>query len=190
MTNVIVFDFDGVIVDSNHIKRDAWFSLCDEREIPRSLMEEALATVREPRSAILRYVLEKKNVPSDLLEEKIAQYSDRYNTLVQESISQQGIADDVFQALSLLRKEYALYINSATPQDALQESVHRLGIAELFQGIYGRPASKIEILERVQREEKVELKNIVFIGDGESDRGAAQTFGCTFVGIANEFNGW
>ncbi len=188
---VLVFDFDGVIVDSNRLKRDAWFSLFGEKDLMSpELIEEALVVAKAPRQAILRYLFEKQGRDTSTIPALVAAYSNRYDEVVQEGLLAQGVAVPVRQALAALGERHTLYVNSATPEDALNHSIERLGMVPFFRGAYGMPRDKYENLKRIAEAETVQADTMLFIGDGESDWEAAKTFGCPFVGVSNEQNNW
>ena len=55
---VVVFDFDGVIVDSNDIKRSAYFKLFSLVSRSRQIVEDVLKTLDPPlRSVIIGTII-------------------------------------------------------------------------------------------------------------------------------------
>lgn len=92
------------------------------------------------------------------------------------------------KSLKLLSREFPLYINSGTPKDSLRRIIEKRSLITFFRDIYGSPQSKIKNLAEILKREKVKKGEGIVIGDGESDLGAAQKFGCKFIGIRNFFN--
>ncbi len=94
------------------------------------------------------------------------------------------------QTLAELAKGRELFVNSATPEVAVRQSVQNFGIAQHFRGIFGQPISKVDNLSRAQHLAHVDHTSMLFVGDSEGDRKAAKEFGCDFIGVANKWNGW
>lgn len=198
----IVFDFDGVLVDSNSLKRDAYFELFDDKEgISRSMIE---STWKEKggniitRFEFLGQIFSKLNRPESERDIFVKSYADKYNEIVQSEIAAGGLAKGVRELLAGLSVKYHLFINSATPDFALIRTVKKLGIAKFFKGVYGVDMigfksvtdSKITNLKNILALEKIVGNETVYVGDGDVDLKAALSCECYFFGIPNEHNNW
>ena len=191
MVQVVVLDFDGVIVDSNHLKREAFFSLFSPAEKTVSLIHGVLSrSGRKSRFEILREILRAQGESTGALEERVAAYAERYNEKVQRGIAEIGVMAGVRESLGALSQAYRLYVNSGTYEPALHESIAGLDIAPFFRAVYGGPAGKADILRKIMAAEKVAGRETLVIGDGEEDCQSSLECGCFFIGLANEFNGW
>ena len=191
MIKVIVFDFDGVLVDSNRMKHDVWFSLFPpEEKIPAELVSDVLSRIKETRFDILREIFLRAGREEEKREALIARYAGLFNDAVQKGIVSLGMVPGVPEMLAKLRLSHRFYVNSSTPEFALRESISRFGIAAHFQGIFGRPATKEENLQKIMALEKETPDHVVMVGDGDSDRDAAAACGCRFIGVANGWNDW
>ena len=109
---------------------------------------------------------------------------------MQKGILEIGVEDDARAALALLAKTYPQYINTATPEAAFAKTFEALGLSEYFRGFYGRPNDKVTNLTLIAEREGVQPHHILFVGDAQKDREAAQGFGCHFVGFATAENDW
>jgi phosphoglycolate phosphatase-like HAD superfamily hydrolase len=189
----IVSDFDGVwTVGGEGLKQLAWKVLAEPWSEDA---KAALAAARKhyswgngSRFDILHMTF--RTLKSDSLGLLAAAYADAYNTLVQDLIVASGMPEGAKDVLDALTHICPLYINSATPEEAVRESTIRLGISNYFAGLFGQPKSKVENLRRALNNEKCAPSEMVFIGDGKGDRAAAEEFHCQFIGITNEWNGW
>lgn len=192
MIKVIVFDFDGVLADSNRIKNDAWFDVfSDLSENEKQVAFEVFPKVQDrTRYVILDEVFKALGYTEDHRKEQIRIRAANYNAITQVGIARNGLVDGARELLEGLSKKYHLYLNSSTPIEALNETVDMLDIRNYFSGIYGRPETKESALEKIFAFEGINGNAAVFVGDAEADRKAAYAFGCFFVGILSGFNNW
>lgn len=191
--SVVVFDFDGVLTRGGEgLKQRAWDILAlpfhpDNAELLYQNMQE-FADGKGSRYDILRATFEKFYAKdAELL---TAGYADCYNALVQKMLEQSGMPEGAEQALAELAKAHQLFVNSATPEKAVRESVQHFHIQQYFRGIYGQPLSKEENLVKAQHIARVDKECMLFVGDSDGDAKAAKEFGCDFVGVKNEWNKW
>ena len=120
----------------------------------------------------------------------VAKYDEVYGAIVKRAILAFEVEEEVRKTLESLSQKYPLYINSNNPDDFLREMLRTLGIEPFFKGIYSSLHTKVENLRDIAKTEHLEPNAVVFIGDGEGDRKAADDFGCTFIGVATKLNGW
>lgn len=193
---VIVFDFDGVIVDSNALKYNAFFKLFPESDAnAQNAVKEATDSARNKnRFRILREIFRKFGKSANEIENLVSRYAEEYNKKVQQGIIKKGFMPGALQSLKNLSAKYALYINSLTPEFALKEAVENLGIGRFLKGVYGQTSSLEEAkesnLRKIMDLEKVDGENVLVVGDGEVDYQSSKACKCSFMGIVNEFNGW
>lgn len=191
MIKVIVFDFDGVLVNSNMVKREAYYEALAPIKNSSEILQTVLIEHPEyDRYAVTRAVLSQCVGEGRYREQQVDEYAFRYNRIVQHFIARNGLVDGVCSVLNELSRNRSLYINSATPRSALEESVKILGITSYFREIYGSPQSKADNLGSILKSEFALGRDTVVVGDGESDYGVARACGCHFIGIRNEFNKW
>ncbi|MBI4114612.1 MAG: HAD family hydrolase [Candidatus Niyogibacteria bacterium] len=200
MIKVIVFDFDGVIVDSTKLKHEAWFSFFpkENQEAHAALQKVNPMLKQESRYTIFRAILREMNAPEHTIEPLVTQYADEYGRRVEDAIVQNGFMPGVEATLPTLAQTYPLYINSGTPERALMRLIDRLGIVKYFKVIYGRSEagdegiihSKEGNFKKIIAKEKTDARDMVLIGDSDIDVRAAESAGCAFIGFSNETNGW
>ena len=193
MISCIVFDFDGVIIDSNQIKYDAFFQIFPSEQKIGSTIKKVLDTHREKsRYFIIKQILvelrQGEHLKINELEKEVFSYADRYNTIVEKGVIECDEIEGARKSLEELSKCYALYINSTTPLDSLKRIISQRLLWKYFRGVYGSPKSKIENLHDILKKGKNSIKEVLVVGDGKSDLELAQKFGCRFIGIRNVFN--
>ena len=180
----VVFDFDGTLVESNPIKRNTYFEILADTPGSRAVVETVLA--RSPgldRHGVLACVHEELSEqgaePLPAQQELVESYSRTCEERVAECAPLPGALD----TLAELRATHALYLDSATPGDALARVVQRRGWSEYFRGVRGGPASKLANLQWIAAREGIGSGEILYVGDGAADRDAAEHFGCWFLGF-------
>jgi phosphoglycolate phosphatase len=195
MTPCVVFDFDGVLVDSNAVKRQAYF------DIFASLGSRAEPAVREvldgdvdgDRFQMIRRMLtrlddEEVLVSPAALETLVVQYAERYNDICEEHAATCPEVRGASAAIARLAETHPLYISSATPEAPLRRIVERRGWSRFFRDVLGRPRSKAENLRVIMEREGLAGADVMVVGDGRRDLDAARLVGARFVGIRNPFN--
>ena len=192
MIKAVVLDFDGVIVDSNWLKRESFFALFPQTGEVASIVGAILSQKwRQSRFEILREAIKRLNLASEEeIDGLVSVYARRYNDMVQRGIAAMGLIPGVGECLAALAQKYLLYLNSGTYEPALRESIERLNISRRFLAAYGGPGGKVENLRKILAHRSIRAEETAFVGDGAEDRDAAQECGCRFVGVRNEFNGW
>jgi phosphoglycolate phosphatase-like HAD superfamily hydrolase len=188
----VAFDFDGTLVDSNKIKRQAFFAVAGAwPDADRILCELLDGPSVGTRYDVLAALAARLPVTEDYRAAQAAQWVEEYTRLCEEQIA---VAPEIEGAQAGVRQLHdrgmRLYINSATPEDALRRLVVRRRLLPLFDGVYGAPSSKIENLRRVCTNADCSPRQLVFVGDSDADRVAAREADCMFVlvgrgGISN-----
>jgi len=195
MIRCVGFDFDGTLVQSNAIKRQAFYQTARLLgEGLDALVDDVLRDVRGDRYAILRELAVRAAARGPLpaspgeraWPERLA---DEYTRICEDEIARCPVVPGALEALEALgRRGCALFINSATPTAPLVAVVARRGLNRHFRAVLGNDAGKIENLRHGLALAGATPDELLFVGDGEADRAAAEAIGCRFVGVSNEFS--
>ncbi len=190
----VVFDFDGVLVDSNATKRRAYFEIFADLDPTGELVRAAVATHGDgDRFQLIGAICERLVAAGQLpthgaTAATAADFATAYNEICEEFAATCAEIGGASAALEVLAPRCALYVNSATPQAPLRRIVARRGWEQHFRAVLGRPRSKVENLQDALEREGLAPHQAVMVGDGRHDIAAARTLGCRFVGVRNSFN--
>lgn len=191
---LIILDFDGVILESVSIKTDAFRELF--RPYPEHLdriLAFHLGNLGTSRFDKIRYIYRdilKKDLSPDEYQRLLARYAD----LVLEKVLRAPFVSGALEFLERFHRKVPLYIVSATPQDEIRFIVQERGLSRYFHGVYGSPMKKVESMREILATSGTEPGSALFVGDAQNDLHAARALGVPFVGrvsrgAANSFLG-
>ena len=193
MIKCVVFDFDGVLVDSNAVKRGAYFDIFPSLGGTHPAVEAVLGRNRdgdryEIIGAILRRLIDRGllRLKNSTITDLTRVYAEQYNSICEEFAATCREMPGVSPSLPELSRRYVLYVNSATPEEPLLRIIRRRGWEGYFRGVRGRPRTKTENLVRISESEGVTNSETVFVGDSQGDLEAAAQWGCHFVGLLSD----
>lgn len=177
-----MFDFDGTLVDSNAIKRDAFYEVA-RGHVGGAAVLDGIFADRDAgdRFQVFRRFAEAV-APAEAVAGLAASLAAEYGRITEERIAACPETEGAGALLSRLA-EVPLYLYSATPEDSLRRTVARRGWSGRFGGVFGGPRVKPDILRHVSRLEGIEPPAMVVVGDGADDRAAAREVGCAFVAV-------
>lgn len=177
----IVFDFDGTLVDSNAVKRDVFFDMFVHRGLSRDRIGQAVDKgALVSRVEIVRDLLSALETPNFPTEDMVKNEVEKYTLLAERAVAE---APEIFGATQLLRElagKFPLYLSSLTPQEPLKLEIERRGWNPFFRGLSGYPNNKAVFLGNVMKELQLAPAELLSVGDGESDRLAAEETGVVY----------
>lgn len=185
----LVFDCDGVILNSNRVKTDAFY----QAALPYGeAAAQAMVDYHVANGGVSRYLKF-----AHFLEHIVPEYAaggsgpnldellEHYANAVLEGL----LSCEVAPGLEQLRQrtpDTRWLIVSGGDQAELRHVFAKRGLAELFDGgIYGSPDTKDEILARELQNNTIQMPAL-FLGDSKYDYQAASTAGLDFVFLS----GW
>ena len=187
---VIVFDFDGTLVDSNRLKYSAFFKLFPSDEFHVRIITDVLREFfEESRYIILKEILcrieggKEKTLHTEIKVEKLAK---KYNDIVLTEVKRCNDKPGAKKALERLHDKHKLYLSSTTADESLKEIVKCRGWDRYFCDVFGWPKEKIFTLIEIMHRESIGPNEILVVGDGEADKVSASEVGCRFFPVNND----
>ena len=186
----IIFDFDGVILDSVDIKTRAFARLFEEHgpDVARQAVEHHLAHGGISRFRKFRHVYENV-LHRPLSEAESAALGEKFSELVFDEVVKAAWIPGAPEFLREQHGRYRCFVASGTPQEELVRIVTLRELTPYFAGVFGTPPTKQEITRAILAEHGLGAHEVVFIGDAMTDYDAAQECGLSFIGIAADGRG-
>lgn len=183
----IVFDCDGVILDSNQLKTQAYFDTAmafgANEQQATALMEYHVRLGGISRYPKFEYFL------SDILEQPIKQADidfllDRFASEIHHGLLHCKVADGLVE----LRKQYPTMrwmVLSGGDQQELRQLFKERKLDNLFDaGIFGSPDNKDQVLARELANDNIQ-KPALFLGDSKYDHQASIAAGLDFMFVSD-----
>jgi HAD superfamily hydrolase (TIGR01549 family) len=178
----VIFDFDGVLVESVDIKTRAFAKLF-EHEGPEAV--KAIVSYHLANGGVSRFV-KFRHIYDNVLKRPLSDAEfDRlcrdFKDLVVRSVVEASEVEGASECLSRLYGKARMFIVSGTPQEEVRAIVKSRGIGHYFDGVYGSPETKTNLVNIILNEYGLTPKNVVFVGDAITDYEAAMEAGTGFV---------
>jgi phosphoglycolate phosphatase len=183
MIRVVVFDFDGTLVDSNAIKREGFFRLAARYPEGVATMASVMGTAGDRRSILSAFAA---RMAAEGVRLNAAELVASYGAGVDAAVAAAPEIRGASNLLASLRQTgLTLHLSSATPTASLLAILKARGWTALFSGIHGAPNSKIETLRKICEVESAKGEQIVVLGDGIDDARAAELVGAQFIAVGS-----
>ena len=179
---VIALDFDGTLVESNHIKDRAFETIFSNwPEHQDAMMRWHFNHNSTERQEKFRYFVE------DVLaltsrEDLIQELTTKFGKITKQAVIDCPFVDGAQNFLEYIKGRVKTYLVSATPQAELKIIIKKRKLDAYFKNIFGAPIKKIDILKQIMVSEKATVDEILFIGDSPEDQHAAESLGIHFIG--------
>ena len=184
MISSVIFDFDGVILDSVEVKTRAF------AELAEPFGEEAIQLMvqyHRENGGISRFVKFEwffRNVlqmPLSPAESK--EWGHKFESLVLEGVLKSEFIPGALEFLQEFHSSLPLFVASGTPEKELNNIIINRNLNSFFRETAGSPRTKEEIVNGLLKKYRLHPSEVVFVGDAMSDYKAALACGLHFVGV-------
>jgi len=187
----IIFDFDGVLVESNEIRFNGFRKLF--KDYPLHQIEK-LVRYSKANGGVSRYkkikyffnVIRQQPISDDA----VLHWASQYSELVAQDVSE---AQPVKGSLEFLEKYFNHFnfaIVSGSDQKELRIICEKRGIDHFFKIILGSPTEKKDNIASLLLELNWELDKSLYVGDSNNDWEAAKANKLDFVGRSSGLIDW
>jgi phosphoglycolate phosphatase len=179
--DVVVFDFDGTLVQSADVKHVAFFEIFPEECAP------AVSAVlkRDPEGSRNRVIpamiaeATARGLPTASLQaDKLVE---AYARQVAAGVEGTPEVPGVREILKTVGQHASVYIASTTPQPELLRHLELRDWTKWVREAYGFPAKKPEVVISLLDRHDCVPQRLLVVGDGETDEQAARSNGCAFL---------
>ena len=177
---ILVFDFDGTLVESNKIKESSFFRIASQIPDGDRAMAAVYRTDGFTRQEIWKLWITEMGLDMSHYDRFLDQYSSEVDELVAKAPAIEGAIELLLHLKTISVKAF---LSSATPEKNLKAIVSKRGWSAFFDGIYGSPRHKDETLRDAVLPLAGSPELIAVVGDCEVDRVWAEQIGCHFFPV-------
>lgn len=172
----IIFDFDGVILDSLDCKTEAFYQMY----LPYG--EDIANKVRQYHilnGGVSRFekfkTWHKQYLKVNLSEKEIQDLANQFSNLVLENVINSNPISGAIEFIKRYSMDFNFFIISGTPDDEIKKICEAIGLTAHFKEILGSPKNKKVWCNKLKSKyEEIRSDNTIFLGDALSDYEAAQ----------------
>ena len=188
MVKNIIWDFDGVILDSMPIREYGFRKIFEEYD--KHLVEKLL-DFHEKNGGLSRYV-KIRYFFETLLEEKVTgnkvkKFAEKFSEIMKKELTNKKYL--IYESVEYIQRNYKNYhfhIASGSDEKELNYLCRELGIAQYFLSINGSPIHKNNLVKNIIAANEYLREETVLIGDSYNDYEAAKVNDIDFYGYNNE----
>jgi len=183
----ILFDFDGVILDSMKIRTDGFreiFSSFQKKDV------DLLVDFHNKNGGLSRYVkieyFFKKILNEEIDVQKINEIATRFSEIMRyKLIDKSLLIDPTINFIYKNYKAFNFHIVSGSDQDELRFLCDKLKLRKYFVSILGSPTAKDDLVANIIKSHKYKKSETIIIGDSINDFNSAKKNKIKFFGFNN-----
>ncbi len=187
MIKNILWDFDGVILDSMKIKGDGFVELFKEYD---SIKVQELEKYHYDNGGISRFEKIKyffhNILKQPVTEDEVLKHANNFANIIEKKLyNSSNLIDDSVNFIKKNHKEYNFHIVSGAEHEELNKICKYLSLDKYFLSINGSPIKKDILVKDILKKYKYKIKETILIGDSINDYNAADVSGIAFRGYNN-----
>ena len=187
----IIFDFDGVLVESNEIRFNGFRKLF--KDYPQEQVEQ-LVEYAKANGGVSRYkkiefffnTIRKEPVSS----KSVNHWANQFSELVTQDVLEARPVKGSLEFLEKYFNQFDFAIVSGSDQRELREVCKGRGIDSFFKIILGSPIEKKDNIATLLSDFKWERNKSLYIGDSNNDLEAAKANNVDFIGRSSGLVDW
>lgn len=187
----LVFDCDGVLLDSVPVKTRAFARLAEPYGPEARDRFVMYHTVHGGVSRYLKFAwFFKEMLNREITPAESKEWGERFAQYALDEVRRCPLIPGALDTLVKWQGKLDMYVCSGAPKSELETILNERGLSGYFNGIYGSPPVKSELLRQiVNLAAKVLPEQTLMVGDASTDRDAAEEVGTLFYGVGPELKG-
>lgn len=184
----VFWDFDGVVLDSVHVKTKTFARMFSAYgpDIERAVVDYHLANGGVSRFEKFKYYYQHL-LKRSISDQELATLGEEFSSLALEEVLSAPFIPGALETLQeLSRKGIPSYVVSGTPEEEVRHIVIARELSSFFVEVHGSPRKKAEILADIVGRKGYVPEQCLFLGDAMTDYDAARAVGTRFLGIVPE----
>jgi len=183
MIKAIIFDFDGVIIESFDMKTEAFReSFQIYHNVVDDIIQYHLDNYAVSRFVKFKYIYE-NFLKLEYNDAEYREISERFSTIMFKKAVNCPFVNGAEEFLEQFSMLVPLYLVSGTPHEELEQIVEKRDLRKYFKHIWGTPpGTKKQFITGIRQRENCEPNEAIYIGDMLGDLELAKTTGTLFVG--------
>lgn len=181
--DAIIFDFDGVLVESVDVKTQAFMALYAEYgdRIVEQVREYHLLHGGISRFEKFRYYQEVL-LGKPLTKDDEQKLGDRFSQYVKDAVVTAKYVAGAYEFLENNYQSIPLFVASGTPDQELKRIIERRNMQHYFVSVHGSPAKKGDIIQSIITNHQFNCDRTLMVGDAIADYEGAIIAGVKFIG--------
>ena len=177
----IIFDFDGVLVESVGIKTEAFRELF--KEYPEYL--KAIVKLHLEHGGLSRFkkfaMIYEKILKINITKKESHRLGKLFSRYVFKKIIECSLVEGALNLLKRYHKKIDMFIVSGTPQSEIKAIVKHKGLKKYFKEILGSPKSKKELIAYLIKKYGYPCNLVILVGDSKEDFEGASCNGIRYI---------
>lgn len=184
----ILFDFDGVLVESVQVKTQAFRKMYQKygEDIQNKVESYHLENGGMSRYEKIKYYHEQL-LGIKTNDELIKILTNEFSNIVKNQVIKSKYVDGAYKFINT-NKYYKCWVITGTPENEIKSIIKYRDIDKYFVGIHGSPKTKDQIIKEVVKNNKLKINETIYIGDAITDYDAAKKNNILFVLRETDYN--
>jgi HAD superfamily hydrolase (TIGR01549 family) len=188
MTKNILFDFDGVILDSMPIRESGFRKIFEKFS---SELVDKLIKYHEINGGLSRFVKIKyffeELLKKEITNEEIYDFANKFSEIMRNELPKKKyLIQDTVHFIENNYKKFNMHIVSGSEEKELNYLCEKLNMKKYFKSIKGSPTPKAELVYNLLKKNKYSFNETILIGDSINDYAAAKSNNLRFYGFNNK----
>lgn len=183
--DAIIFDFDGVLVDSVEVKTNAFVALYSAHgdEVVKKVMSYHLQNGGISRYEKFQY-FHNEILGIHLSDENKVTLGKQFQEMVLDAVIEAPWCNGAYEFLEKFHTKLPLFVASGTPEHELKKIVERRKMAGYFVSTHGTPNTKGTNIKKILLESQIDQHRALMVGDSITDYEGAVEAGVDFIGFS------